>query len=192
MSRLIYGVGYNSKREHKSSIDSKVTPAYRAWRSMLERCYSAKLHERCPTYIGCSVANEWHDFQDFADWFVGHRYYGLGYDLDKDILSPGNKVYSPETCCLVPHEINSLFSDSVTARGDYPRGVSFHKATGRFQAQLGANRECRFLGFFDCPNEAYQAYKTAKENHVKAKAMKFRGRISAKVFSALMEWSLPE
>ena len=34
---------------------------------MLERFHDSKYQEKRPTYIGCSVAEEWHNFQIFAE-----------------------------------------------------------------------------------------------------------------------------
>lgn len=50
-------------------------------------------------------------FSNFAEWFDKHHV--EGWELDKDILVSGNRTYSPETCCFVPHEINVLFRCNV-------------------------------------------------------------------------------
>lgn len=190
MSKLIFEVGYNSRGSHKAFSDGKQTNGYFVWRSMIERCYSAKYHEKCPTYIGCSVANEWHDFQDFAEWFYNNPYTDKGYHLDKDILIKGNKVYSSETCCLVPQELNKLLTSRDRARGVYPEGVSLKKGQSRFLSQISIEGKRKHLGYFDCPNKAHQAYKKAKERNVRDMAVKWRDRIADNVFNALMNWSL--
>ena len=187
---LIYGVGRNSRRNHKSRMGNKKTKAYAAWHCALQRCYDPKFHERSPTYIGCSVDKRWHDFQDFADWFYGHEYGDLGYALDKDLLLPDNKIYSPETCCLVPTEINNLLLDNQKARGELPQGVDFHKKRGLYRVKISISGKSKTLGFFNCPNEAHQVYKEAKERHVKNTALSWADRIEHDVFVALINWTL--
>ena len=72
---------------------------------MMERCYSEHRKEKAPTYIGCSVSPEWHNFQVFAVWF--YENYIDGYELDKDIKIKGNKVYCPDACMFVSPADNS-------------------------------------------------------------------------------------
>lgn len=190
MKNLIYGVGYNSRGKHQVKKDGKNTAAYSVWQSMLRRCYCPKHQETHPTYIGCAVAKHWHDFQGFADWYVSHKYSGLGYQLDKDVLNTNNRMYSPETCCLLPKELNMLFTDSSATRGDLPQGVYFDKHKSRYVSRLRIGGKSSYLGSFDCPNKAYQAYKIAKVDHVKAMALKWQHKIDSKAFHALMNWSL--
>lgn len=190
MARLIYGVGYNSKTRHKALVGGRPVSAYDKWHGMFQRCYSSKMQEKHPSYIGCSVASEWHDFQDFADWFYSHPYSALGYQLDKDLIIPNNKVYSSDACCFVPSELNTLLISCTSARGGLPQGVYFSKERGKYKAQLNINSKKLYLGYFDCPNEAHQAYKTAKEKHVKVKAIEWKDRIDPQVFAALMNWRL--
>ncbi|AUR86118.1 winged helix-turn-helix DNA-binding domain protein [Vibrio phage 1.082.O._10N.261.49.E4] len=95
----VYGVGFIGCGQYKPTGNNKKTPEYRAWTGMLERCYSDKSIEVNPTYAGCTVCDEWHNFQYFAEWFCAR--YKDGYELDKDIKISGNKTYSPETCLLV-------------------------------------------------------------------------------------------
>ena len=101
--------------------------ARRLYQDMKNRCYNAKLHERYPQYIGCSVCDEWlDDKENFYQW-VEDNFYTIGneqIDLDKDILVKGNKDYSPETCVFVPHPINTMILSNQGKRGKYPLGVN--------------------------------------------------------------------
>ena len=78
---------------------------------MFVRCYDNKYQLRQPTYIGCSVSDEFCNFQNFAEWYSHYKYecqYPL--EIDKDLLYEGNKIYSPKTCCLLPKEINATLN----------------------------------------------------------------------------------
>ena len=189
--KLVYGVGYNSRGKHKSLMSGKDAPAYYTWHNMIRRCYNHETQLRQPAYIGCIVSDAWHDFQVFAEWFYGHSYSALGYHLDKDVLIADNKVYSPETCCFIPQEINKVLNHRAAGRGKYPQGVSFHNQLKRFTARLNINGKQKSLGMFDCPNEAHQAYVVAKVTYVKDMALEWRDRIADNVFQALMAWELP-
>jgi len=117
--------------------------------------------------------------------------FGLsGWALDKDILQKGNKLYSKETCCFVPAEVNNLLIKSDKARGEYPVGVNFHKATGRFRAYLAINGKVKHLGLFNTPEESFQAYKTAKEAYIKVVAQQWQHLLDERVFQALMTYEV--
>lgn len=192
MSKLIFGVGVNSRGKYKSRIDGKATKAHAAWHSMLRRAYCPKSHAKYPTYIGCSVVEEWLEYQNFAEWFEAHEYSDCGYQLDKDLLIPGNKVYGPDRCVFVPRQLNTLLNGQANNRGQYPQGVSFHKGWNKFTARVGINDKYKGLGGFDTVEEAYNAYKEAKERHVKNTALKWANSIQWEVFKTLMLWELPE
>lgn len=102
----VHGVGYMGDGDYKASINGKNTKPYKVWIGMLERCYDTKCHKRCPTYAGCTVASEWHNFQNFTAWFDEN--YIDGCELDKDIKVKGNKVYSPDTCVFVSQADNVI------------------------------------------------------------------------------------
>lgn len=188
--RLIYGKGYNSGGFYKARIGGKKTKLYRKWENMLTRCYSENFQQHRPTYIGCTVAEEWHDFQRFAEWHESQKYSNAGYALDKDLLIHGNKIYSATTCCLIPVDLNNLLLSRGGDRGVYPQGVSFDKMAGKYIAQMSINGVVRSLGRFNCVNDAHQTYKTTKERYVKNKALEWANRIEWNVFVALMSWRL--
>ena len=180
------GVGFIGVGKHLACINGVDTPIYKSWCNMLKRCYTKSYQSSRPTYQGCSVAEIWHNFQNFAEWYANQEHYEKGYHLDKDLLIDGNKVYSPETCVLAPVEINSLFTDHGSARGDYPLGVSFHKHIGKFSASVSINAKLKSLGYFDTVEQASQAYQVAKKANIKRMALEWQDRIDKRLFDALM------
>ena len=70
----VYGVGYLGEGKYQVCINSKITRCYKTWQHMLERCYDEKYQLRKPTYKGCTVCEEWHNFQNFAEWYYNNYY----------------------------------------------------------------------------------------------------------------------
>lgn len=158
----------------------------KTWRHMLERCYDDKLKRKYPTYRDCSVCDEWLTLSSFKKWFDEN--YIEGYALDKDIIVKGNKVYSPKTCCFIPPEINSIFRVHPKNKNNLPRGVVFkgksYVATGRFSGEYFRSPK------YSTPEEAFLAYKKAKEQHIKVLAEKYfkEGKITERVYNALLNY----
>ena len=195
MSKLVYGKGFNDKTR-PAKVDGKNVKEYGLWRSMLERCFSEKYQTRYPTYKGCNVSDNFLNYSFFYDWC--HKQTGFGniddkgrsWCLDKDLLLVGNKTYSETACVFVPYEINSFFVDRGNDRGEYPLGVYFHKASGKFKAQCAVNGKQEHLGYFDTPQEAFAVYKPFKENLCKQLALKWQSEIDERLFNAMMKWSV--
>lgn len=181
---LVYGAGVNDL------LYTRGTPSYKAWLSMLERCYSSKFQTKKNTYVGCSVCDEWLTFSNFKRWFDSiENGYKDGYQLDKDIIVKGNKVYSPSTCCIVPPAINALFTNRRQHRGNTYIGVR-ENSNGRFVARACVGK--RHIGVYDTPQEAFYAYKFAKEQYIKELAEKYfqEGKITERVYNALMRYEV--
>lgn len=185
METLLYGFGitdtksrYNTEPQFKS---------YRVWRDMIRRCYSQKAQIRNPTYIGCSVCDEWKHYSNFKKWFDLN--YVDGYQLDKDILINGNKVYSPETCCFIPPYLNSLFNDSRKIRGLYPQGVCFDKYSHKFNASIKNNGKRIHLGVFSCPNEGHKVWLKSKHEYARELAIKayMNNEIDERIMNAIIK-----
>ena len=175
MNKLVYGVGVNDlgyrtqvnegvtknggKRIQKSVFRCKY---YEVWTGMLERCYSKKLLESRPSYTGTSVCNKWLSATLFKKWMEQQDWSGKC--LDKDIIVPGSKLYSPDTCAFVLNATNSFVIARDACRGEYPIGVSLCKPTGKFFARCnnpftGKNEH---LGYFLTPEEAHEAWRKRK------------------------------
>lgn len=116
----VFGVGFNGVGKYKPSTNNKTTKSYDTWRSMMSRCYSKNYQHEKPTYAGCTVCKEWHNFQNFAKWF--ESYYIEGFELDKDIIFKGNKWYSPITCMFVSQNDNAIKAHAKSYKMINPKG----------------------------------------------------------------------
>lgn len=184
----IHGVGFIGAGSHRPSLNGRDTRQYTMWTRMLERCYCPKKQKSNPAYIGCIVHESWHNFQAFADWYEDQPYKGDGYQLDKDIIKKGNKMYCPEFCRIVPAQINKLLGDNRARRGDLPMGMQ--EKNGRFYVKLSKFGSMVYIGAYGDVKEAFNAYKEAREAYIKECAEYFRSAMDDDVYEALLGISI--
>lgn len=137
-------------------------PAYRAWRDMFNRAYNEKFHTKFPTYKGVEISKEWFSFTNFREWWIENHV--DGWQLDKDLLVVGNKVYSSETCIYVPQWLNLFTARNKVTRGQYPIGAYFDKTSGKFKAQCNnpITKKNENLGRYTVVEDAYYAWVNKK------------------------------
>lgn len=181
----VCGVGFFGVGKFKATNNGRKTKIYASWHFMIQRCYTKTL--RYSHYSDCFVCPEWHNFQTYAEWALENNLVE-GWEVDKDLLIKGNKLYSPSTCLVVPHGINNSILKADGKRGDLPIGVDFNK--GKYRARVRKNGKSFEVGYFDNPNSAFNAYKKAKEDCMKAIAEKWNGLISDKAYQALISWTV--
>ena len=99
-------------------------------------------------------------------------------------------MYSPETCCFVPQEINAALTNNKSVRGSFPSGVIYNCTKTRYRARIQRGDKWESLGTYDTPEEAFYAYKPVKEAHIKSLAEKWKGKIDSRVYEALMNWTI--
>lgn len=167
---------------------------YRKWNHMKTRCSNPTIWIKRPHYQGCTVDDRWKDdFQQFAHDYENMIGYGLpNRQLDKDILFNGNKIYGPDTCILVPQDINILFTSCKNVRGQYPIGVTYDKKPPHYKARLRKHGARVFIGCYHTPEEAYEAYKHAKEAHIKDMANLYQHELDPRAYAALMIYQVSE
>ena len=161
--RLLYGNCVNDITGMTYIKGRKHPKVYEVWNTMIARCFSEKEKLRLPTYRNVTCCEEWKKFSNFKRWFDEN--YVHGYELDKDILAPGNLIYSPETCVFVPRFLNVLLLDRCRDRGPYPLGVNIAH-NGKYKAKFSFFGKTKHIGYFETPDLAFDAYKEAKSNHV--------------------------
>ena len=172
---------------------------YIKWQGMLKRCFDNKYKEKYPTYKDVVCCERWLCYANFLeDLEVLKQEYNWNVDeklnLDKDILHKGNKIYSLKNCMLVPDWINLLFTKRDNDRGSYPIGVSYHKGAKKYQARCHINGKLKGLGLYNTPEEAFNAYKIAKENEIKrvAEDCVLKGYITkdGRLYNAMMGYQI--
>lgn len=151
-----------------STIEGKrkrvwICPFYDRWYSMLRRCYSEVYQNNQPTYIGCSVCEEWKIFSNFKQWMESQDWKGKV--LDKDIIGDG-KFYSPDNCCFIIQSLNNFLTDRRNDRGELPLGVTLVRGKYVAQCKNPFNKEARgYIGSFCTVEEASEAYYKTKKQY---------------------------
>ena len=175
MNKLVCGVGVNDL-PYRTQINEEVTKNggkrirktvfrckyYTVWKNMLERCYSKKFLESRSSYIGTRVCSEWLYATAFKQWMEQQDWHGKC--LDKDIIAPRSKLYSPDTSAFVLAATNKFVLARDACRGDYPIGVCLFKRTGKYQAyckNLFTGKQ-EHLGLFSTPEEAHEGWRKRK------------------------------
>lgn len=189
--KLILGIGINDKSRPSKGTNNKPTMEYNLWRNMLMRCYSKKIKEKNKTYTECTVSDNFKSYSYFYDWCQNQIGFGKdGYNLDKDLLIKGNKIYSESTCVFIPSEINKLIIRKEEKRGLYPIGVYFDKKRGLFKGQSRNHGKRLFLGYFHSELECFNSYKVDKESYIKNMAEKHKKYIDERSYAALIKYKV--
>ena len=181
----VYGMGYVGDGNYLTSEKSIITPAYRCWQKIIERCYSEKAKDRYDAYYSIStICEEWRNYQVFAEWFEQNKYdVNERLHIDKDILYPGNKIYSPYHCLLVPQRINMLFTNKHNKRG-LPNGIK--KDGNKYYAKYNSIE----LGSANTIDEAYELYAKRKKEEIIKVAEEYKEIIPNKVYEALLNYEV--
>lgn len=190
MVALVCGVGIND-RSYPTKINGNHTKEYKVWRSMLNRVYGKTYIENKPSYLGCSVSDAFLYYHLFYNWCqIQIGFNAIGYDLDKDLLIKGNKLYSEDTCVFLPRSINSLLTKSTSARGIYPIGVKKSSKSNNFEAKCNIDGKPKYIGTYITPELAFQAYKAAKEKYIKEQAEIYKDVIDPRAYLALLNYEV--
>ena len=193
----IYGVGIVGNK-YPRSIDCKMTKEYDTWIHILQRCFDDRLKEKQPSYIDKECCDEWLYYPNFYEWLHNQSNFDKWYNskrwaIDKDILIKGNKVYSPDTCCLIPQNVNCLFLKREAERGKYPIGVR-HTNDGFLAVCRNPFLDKAVeLGCYSTPENAfYFGYKPYKEKVVKQVAQEEydKGNITKRCYDAMMNYEV--
>jgi len=130
------------------------TPTYISWQQMKARCLNPR-HEKFPLYggRGIEVCTEWLKFENFlAD--MGERPDGTTLDrLDN------NRHYCKANCRWADQKTQQLNRRPYGLSRH--KGVSFHKPSGKWQAQITIRGRQKFLGRFVKESDAAKAYNNA-------------------------------
>lgn len=197
LSPTVCGIGYFGVGPHLGSCTDKKgklknSPEYEVWIGMLKRCYNKEWKEKrkIVSYDDVTVCKEWHNFQNFADWYKSMKP-PAGFALDKDLKIIGNREYNPEACSFVPVCINSLFTGTKDDR-DLPRGIHFCNNKKKYVVQLhkgeltaNGNNKQSYLGAYSDKEQATAVYCKAKIEVVSQVADEYKDVLDPVVYKNL-------
>jgi len=160
------GIGFLGESYH----DAKKSNYYSLWKSILKRCSDGFQESYKNTYI----SKEWYNFTNFKNdinLIVGYKEYikfkdSIKFEIDKDIFGNG-ELYSKETCCFVPRDINSFFKRTPTTNNSGVKGVSWDAKRSKWKAQCSHNGIIILNKRFDNKAEATYAYNNTKKYSLK-------------------------
>lgn len=192
----ICGVGKVGTK-YLSRINSVQLKEYVVWTGMLDRCFSESQKNTQPTYKDATCCDEWLLYENFYEWLHKQENFDKlknikRWALDKDILNKRNKIYSPDTCCLVPQNVNCLFLKREAERGNYPIGVSYKRDGFIASCHNPFTNQKEELGSYSTPERAFNAYKIYKEDIIKQVAeMEYKnGNITKKCYEAMINYKV--
>lgn len=151
-----------------------ITTAGRLWGAILTR--TKVRGSFCKHHPNTQQAsNLFNDFQEFAEWCQTQENYtsvdssGTRYQLDKDVIPKSLGVdanYSPDTCIFIPQRINKLLNEQNSSGMSLPLGVRFHNASSSFAATMSIDGKPVWIGTYDTPEAASEAYSLAKSEEI--------------------------
>lgn len=184
--KTVCGVGFIGVGPHTKGR-SKI--ALTKWHSMMTRCYSSEYHKDKPTYKDKSVDEQWHNFQEFAEWCSWQVGFSQNWQLDKDIVQKGNKVYCPDYCVFLPNEINCTVNLQTANRGNCLVGVT-QIPSGKYRAQWQEDGRQQYSKVFTDEVDCFEFYKYNKERVVKTLADKWKDQLDPRSYHALMNFEV--
>ena len=164
---------------------------YVVWKDVTKRCLDSGFKEKYTTYKDCTISKDWLRYSKFKSDVMNMIGFGVhGFQIDKDLIINGNKHFSFENCCFLPHEINTFLAFKKKNKGKYPIGVNFNKRARLFVAKISMDNKRHDLGYFKNPIDAHVRYKEQKELHAKVLAERWRSKISVKAYESLMNFEV--
>lgn len=192
MRVVVCGIGYHGIGNHRIAENGNKTIEYIKWHGMLYRVYQGNNSDCKSTacYNGVSVSDKWYNFQNFAEWFKENKaLYSKDFNLclDKDLFGYRSKMYSEDTCCLLPYELNIAIQIGEN-------NVCLDKQRNTWITTISTNgrRPSRHLGRFKTREEALNNYFVAKNKDISDLAVSYKDFIPEVVFNALFNFNAKE
>jgi hypothetical protein len=172
---------------------------YRRWSGMINRCYDTRYVERNGSsyFNECSVHEDWHNYQNFAKWFFSYENmpenFKYEHRLDKDLRVKDNRVYSADTCCLIPNKLNTVLAYNKSRDG-LPAGVTrTSKRNSIYRVRCSdVNGNTKDLGRFRDVDVAFAAYSEFKKTTINLLADKYlkEKMITQLTYQAVLDYTL--
>lgn len=174
--KLVCGIGINKKE--RPAIGTR---PYSIWVKILNEVKDSKGR--------LSICRKFKNYTFFYDWYMGQVGSNKDFRISYDLLDKSNMTFHYDKCVLLPVEIGRFMNRAKKSRGDLPMGVD-RTGVGNFIARMSFNGERITLGSYRTPEEAFSAYKYAKELTIKHLAEKYKSEIDQRAYDALMNYTV--
>jgi len=141
----VHGIGTNDA-DYQVYTEEYKCPFYRKWEGIIKRC-SEGHQKRYPSYKGCTLSPKWTSFLSFKGWMIEQDWEGK--EIDKDLLVFGNRIYGPEFCCFISHQINNTINHTRSKSSNLPQGIIRCLTTGRLRVSINIDGKRTNLGRFE-------------------------------------------
>lgn len=118
----------------KDRVEKKRIRESRAW--AIWSGFMNRVNSKNEAYKNSTSCEEWYNFYTFEKDYpniINYQhiidYPDLKWQLDKDIRSHGNGMYSLNTCCFVPPVLNGFFANNYNGRNCELPGLHIHVGT---------------------------------------------------------------
>lgn len=185
--KIVFGVACLGSGKYGSWKDSRNDKgAYLAWTNMLQRCYTDMKGKYASYYGIVKVCEDWLDFQNFAEWYENH-YYEIPNErlhIDKDIKSSGCKLYSPDTCILIPQSINEVIRDNHRKIKDSDLPVTIRRCNKGYKVKFRTEN----LGQYNTVEECLDIYNRRKISYIKELVEEYGDLLPSEVAKTILQW----
>lgn len=184
---ILYDDKYEEKHYSKNYYDDEFRAmAMQKHHGMFDRVKNP----RSECYEDVTICEEWKDFETFYEWLKDNWVdCDERVDLDKDLLGKNNKIYSPQTCCLIPHSLNVSIRipNKQEARGianwdEKRQAYKIRIDVGKYHINTQRRKY----------KDAMDLYFVKKDEFVKALAEDYRDIILPSVYEQFMQYNSRE
>lgn len=116
-------------------------------------------------------------------------------EIDKDLLIRNNKIYSPETCCILPKTLNMLISGCHKHQDSdiyLPLGVNriITKERTKFRGVIGLDGKIQLLPLRNTPMQAFNDYLLQKNAQLMRMAEQYKQYLPEHIYKALASYEV--
>jgi len=171
-------------------LSSPKNPHFQVWCGLRTRTLDDDFKQEHKSYIDCSLCEEWMCMQNFCDWAESTKPKdnSIRWELDKDLLIEGNRLYSPETCCWLPKEIN-LFLSKMSEKAIYPKTLADGGVVYRVFVREGKEKQVEkgshYIGTYYSYEMAVDKWRWVKKQRLNALIQQYRHLMSDVVIERL-------
>ena len=174
-----YGVAYIGNTDTKDGGIEKTS--YRTWVGILDRVFDGKLK----SYDNVCISKEWLSYENFEIWY-NKNMYNIENEkmcIDKDILSNENKIYSEDTCIIIPERINNILINFYNKES----GITYRNRVEKYEVSCrDFDGKKKYLGYYEDKDEAISIYRRFKINTIIEVLNSYKDKLPKNVYNLII------